>query len=233
MHVLVLQHVPCETMGGLEQALRTSNVTYEYRKLYESAEVPPHVECDGLIVLGGPMNVYEEGQYPFLKADTALIQEAVSFGIPTLGICLGAQLIAKACGARVIKGAQKEIGWYQLNLTPAGRKCRVFQGLPKQFKVFEWHGDTFEIPLGGVNLASSALFPNQSFRVGNAYALQFHLEVSEEMVAAWMDAYAGELVTLAYIDPRKIREETAKYIADLNQVATQFYGNFIHILRNK
>src|SRR5271157_252727 len=230
MHVQVLQHISCETLGGLEQAFEESGVTYEYLELYNGIEVPPHVESNALVVLGGPMNVYEEDEYPFLKDENALIQEALRMGIPILGICLGAQLIAKASGARVTQGKHKEIGWYDLNLTPAGRKSSIFKGFPSQVKVFEWHGDTFEIPVRGTKLASSVLFPNQSFQVSNAFALQFHLEVNAEMVTTWMNTYVSELDSIDYVDAKQIWEETARYIDNLNKLALRFYGNFLNVL---
>jgi GMP synthase (glutamine-hydrolysing) len=106
------------------------------------------------------------------------------------GICLGAQLMAKAAGAKIIAGHRKELGWYDIELTKEGTVDRLFKGFPKRFKAFQWHGDTFEIPKGAVKLASSEIFPNQAFRLCNAYALQFHMEAMKETINEWMAEYA-------------------------------------------
>lgn len=229
--VLALQHVACESMGGLEKALEERGIEYEYFPLYEGMKVPERLMgYDGLIILGGPMNVYEEDKYPFLRNEDALIKRALGDKLPTLGICLGAQLIAKAAGARVTSGKRKEIGWYDLKLTREGKRDRIFRGFEDKFKVFQWHGDTFEIPRGAIKLAGSDLFPNQAYRLANAYALQFHLEVSEAMIYDWMQEYREELASLSYIDANKMREDTKKHIAELNKRAEKFYANFMKVL---
>ncbi len=139
------------------------------------------------------MNVYEEDRYPFLRGKDLLIKEAIQRGKHILGICLGAQLIAKALGAKVTKAPSKEIGWYDVSLTEEGCRDPLFASLPKTFPVFQWHEDTFEIPRGGKLLATSTAVPSQAFRYGeNAYGLQFHLEVTTEMIRAWMEEYEEE-----------------------------------------
>ncbi|MBI5254119.1 MAG: type 1 glutamine amidotransferase [Euryarchaeota archaeon] len=231
MKILALQHVACENMGGLEKALNEKSIEYEYLPLYEGVKVPRNFRgYNGLVILGGPMNVYEEDKYPFLRDENVLIKKALSDKIPTLGICLGAQLIAKACGARVTKGERKEIGWYDLKLTREGERDRIFRGFKQKFKVFQWHGDAFEIPRSAVRLATSDLFPNQAYRIANAYAFQFHLEVSEAMIYDWMEEYKDELASLEYIDAGKIREDTKKHVAELNALAEKFYANFMKVL---
>ncbi len=133
------------------------------------------------------MNVYEEEAYPFLKKEDVFIKEVLREEIPFLGICLGAQLLAKACGARVMKAAQKEVGWYTVDLTKQARQDRLFRRVESPLTVFQWHEDTFDIPDGGVLLGTSALVRNQAFRMGScAYGLQFHVEVSLDMVEKWM-----------------------------------------------
>jgi GMP synthase-like glutamine amidotransferase len=139
------------------------------------------------------MNVYEEDHYPFLREEDLFIKEAIQRGKFVLGICLGAQLIAKALGAKVFKASLKEIGWYDIYLTMIGSKDPLFSNLPKTFPVFQWHGDTFEIPKGGKLIATSTSVPHQAFRYGdNAYGLQFHLEVTEKMIKEWMETYEEE-----------------------------------------
>jgi GMP synthase-like glutamine amidotransferase len=140
------------------------------------------------------MNVYEEDLYPFLREEDLFIKEAIQRGKHILGICLGSQLIAKALGAKVSKAPVKEIGWYDVSLTKIGSQDLLFSNLPKTFSVFQWHGDTFEIPKGGKLLATANSVPHQAFRYGdNTYGLQFHLEVTEEMIHEWMESYEEEL----------------------------------------
>jgi GMP synthase-like glutamine amidotransferase len=139
--------------------------------------------------MGGPMNVYEEDKYPFLKSEDLFIKEAIQSGRSILGICLGSQLIAKALGATVFKAPVKEIGWYEVSLTKEGLKDPLFSGFPKRFSVFQWHEDTFEIPNQAKLIVTSSSVPHQAFRYGgNVYGLQFHLEVTEEMVREWMES---------------------------------------------
>ena len=149
---------------------------------------------------------------------------------PMLGICLGAQLIAKAAGAKVITGHRKELGWYDIGLTKEGTADQLFKGFPKRFKAFQWHGDTFGIPKGGVKLASSEIFPNQAFRLGSAYALQFHIEVMEETINEWMAEYREELESLDYLDAESIGADTKRYMSELHALAENFYENFISAL---
>jgi len=151
-----------------------------------------------VVMLGGPMNVYEEETYPFLKDENLFIKEVLREELPFLGICLGAQLLAKACGARVMKAAQKEVGWYSVELTKQARQDRLFKRVESPLTVFQWHEDTFDIPDGGVLLATSALVRNQAFRMGSsAYGLQFHVEASLDMVKDWMkDEKSGDAETI-------------------------------------
>ncbi len=231
MKVLVIQHVACEGLGGLEGAFHREGMLLDVVNLWRGQELPKTIHnYGGLVILGGPMNVYEESQYPFLRDEGDLISEAISKGTPALGICLGAQLIAKACGARVTSGARKEIGWHDLFLTPDGEGDRIFSHFPRKFKVFQWHGDTFEIPRGATHLAASDLFPHQAFRYYNAYALQFHLEVDEGMIQAWLQENAAELASLPYIQPDHVLADTQANIAGLHQIAEGFYEQFLNLL---
>jgi len=173
--ILIFKHVPFEGPGTFQDALKEREIRYREINLYEEASPANLDGCRGLIVMGGPMNVYEENEYPFLKDEDRLIKEALAKKLPMIGVCLGAQLMAKAAGAKVTKGGKKEIGWYPLHITEEANSDPVFKALPKEVEVFQWHGDTFDIPKGAVRLASSDLFPNQAFRIGdNAYAFQFH-----------------------------------------------------------
>ena len=225
---LVLQHIGCEDLGTIEQAMIHRGISYRYVRLFDGDPLPEDIKnYSGLIILGGPMNVYEEDVYPYLKGEDILIKEAIKRRIPVLGICLGGQLIAKATGAKVNKGAKKEIGWYDLLLTPGGKADKVFKNSPERLTVFQWHGDTFDIPSDATHLAGSVLFPNQAFRIGdNIYGLQFHLEVTQKMISRWINEYKDELSSLDYIDPEKIIKDTDKYIKTLSQHAELFYNRF-------
>ena len=225
---LVLQHIGCEDLGTIEQAMIHRGISYRYVRLFDGDPLPEDIKnYSGLIILGGPMNVYEEDVYPYLKDEDILIKEAVKRRIPVLGICLGGQLIAKATGAKVNKGTKKEIGWYDLLLTPGGKADKVFKNSPERLTVFQWHGDTFDIPSDATLLAGSVLFPNQAFRIGdNIYGLQFHLEVTQKMISRWINEYKDELSSLDYIDPEKIIKDTDKHIKTLSQHAELFYNRF-------
>jgi GMP synthase-like glutamine amidotransferase len=143
-------------------------------------------EIEGVVSLGGPMNVYEEKEFPFLKEEDIFIKEAVKKEIPFLGICLGSQLIAKACGARVRKSPVKEVGWFKVALEPTVEDDPLFEGLAGSLEVFQWHEDTFDIPSGGVLLAKGGDCPHQAFRIGRSvYGIQFHIEVTERIIADW------------------------------------------------
>ncbi|MEK6545488.1 MAG: type 1 glutamine amidotransferase [Nitrospinota bacterium] len=231
--VLVLKHISIEGGGTIEDYLKSNGWKIDIRELQDGDSVPSKIDYDGVVILGGPMNVYEEDKYPFLKDEDRLIKELIKKEIPTLGICLGAQLIAKAAGAKVTKNIvrqihQKEIGWYKINLTDAGKKDPVFKGIGESFDVFQWHGDTFGIPENGTLLATAELCTNQALRVGkNTYGLQFHMEVTEDMIYKWIDSYDEELQSLkGVIDVEKIRKDTVKNFSAYKDRALTFCKNF-------
>jgi GMP synthase-like glutamine amidotransferase len=169
------------------------------------------------------MNVYEEDRYPFLKCEDLFIKETIQRGKRILGICLGAQLIAKALGSTVTKSPVKEIGWCEVSLTEEGLKDPLFTALPKAFPVFQWHEDTFETPKLGTRLATSTAVPNQAFRYGdNAYGLQFHLEVTMEMIREWTDEYGEGTPSLR----TEILQVTEKEFGNFTARGNRFFNNF-------
>ena len=193
MKVLIIKHIEIEGPGLIEYCLRHEKIPYQILTLNPSVCLPKPDDFTHIVIMGGPMNVYEEDHYPFLRDEDLFIKEAIQRGKFILGICLGAQLIAKALGAKVLKAPVKEIGWYDVSLTRIGSIDPLFSHLPKTFSVFQWHEDTFEIPHSATLITTSALVPYQAFRYGdNAYGLQFHLEVTQEMIREWMETYEEE-----------------------------------------
>src|SRR5881396_1810153 len=192
--LLVLQHIGCEPLGLIEPALKERGMEYRYVRPFASEPIPKDLSgWNGLIALGGPMSANDGERLGFIADELRLLTKMLEAGMPVLGICLGAQLIAKAAGAEVTAGEEKEIGWYPLTLTEEGKKDRLLTGLPDPFPVFHWHGETFAIPRGAVRLAGSERYSNQAFRLGEqVYGLQFHLETTAAMIIEWLDLYRDE-----------------------------------------
>ena len=206
MRVVAFRHVPFEGLGLIHPALEEGGISVELADLYrEGATVPEAAEAAGLIFMGGPMSANDD--LPYLRQEIQIIQQAAARGQPVLGICLGSQLLAKALGARVYRNSVKEIGWFDVQLTDAGRQDPVLSGLDGGETVFHWHGETFELPEGAEWLAYSERCHHQAYRVAsNLYGLQFHLEVTPEMIADWcaQDANCGDVRELdAPLDPKR------------------------------
>ena len=235
MKVLVLRHVLHEHLGTLAEALIANNITYEYVNFYENENPDVSLnDISGLIILGGPMNVYETDRYLYLEMEDRLIKQVIEKDAPVLGICLGAQLIAKALGAKVIKNKEKEIGWYPLKITEEGSKDKLFRHCYTEEIVFQWHGDTFEIPEGGVHLAESSMCTNQAFRYrDNVYGLQFHIEVTPEMILEWLNVPENQKEILSLrekINPELIKTEIPRFIGRLNSLAENVFREFCGIV---
>ena len=232
--LLVCQHVAYEILGTLDPLLREGGFRIRYVNFGRDPHAKPDLEGYGaLVVLGGPMNVDQFDRYPHLDTEVRLIHDAMARRVPVLGICLGAQLIAKALGARVRRNHVKEIGWYDLTLTPHGKDDPVLGHLGGTEKIFQWHGDTFDIPPGAVHLASSESCANQAFRYGdNVYGFQFHLEVDEAVVKRWLEVpiHRREIESLnGAIDPEVIRHETPGYIGRSLELSERIFGSLIEI----
>jgi GMP synthase (glutamine-hydrolysing) len=181
-----------------------------------------------LIILGGPMGVYDEEQFPFLRWEKRIIRAAIDEAVPLLGVCLGAQLIAVALGAEVYHGPVKEIGWSPISITPHGQVDSLLGYLPESATVFQWHGDGFDLPSRAVRLASSVNFENQAFRLGKSiYGLQFHLEVTPRMIERWIDQRSKDLAQAPYVLPEKIVADTQSYAPTLKYYAERFLSEFV------
>lgn len=192
--ILVIKHIDIEGPGSIEKFLSNTAQSIKVIDLSAGQKLPANLKgIEAVISLGGPMNVYEEDKYPFLKEEDKFLKEAVKEEIPVLGICLGAQLLAKASGAKVKKSDYKEVGWYRVELTEEGKKDPLFKNVPEELCVFQWHEDTFDVPKGGVLLVKGSFCLNQAFRFGrNAYGLQFHMETTPEMIESWINEYTKE-----------------------------------------
>jgi len=235
--VLALRHVAHEGLGTIEDAFRQHQVVFSVVDLFKDSLRTFHPEqLAGLVVMGGPMNVDETDQHPFLADEVKWLQQAVDVQLPVLGVCLGSQLLAKALGAKVWPNRVKEIGWYDIELTDAARTDALLADSQPVQRVFQWHGDTFDLPDGAVQLARSVQCEQQAFRYGpSAYALQFHIEMTSEIVADWLanDGNCGELASLDYIDPEAIRRETPDRIGPLQSLAHRVLGRFATMCKQR
>jgi GMP synthase (glutamine-hydrolysing) len=225
-HALVLSHVAFEDLGSLETPLRERGFEIE-SVLAATVRFPlPQAEsCDLLVVLGGPIGVYDDQDYPFLIDEIACIRERLAARKPILGICLGAQMMAAALGARVYPGKNgAEIGWFPLKaapnvLTPAWFAPLLTPGV----SVFHWHGDTFDLPPGALHLAKSEMYENQAFAIGYfALGLQFHPEVSAAGLESWYVGHASELHH-AGIAAASLRHAAQEHAPALEEAAARFW----------
>lgn len=216
---LVIMHVESEGPGSLGEFLQSYGFRLQTVKLYKEEKLPRNVQkFDAIVSMGGHMSVHDEKLYPFLKDEKEFLRRAVDKNIPILGICLGAQMIAHACGASIEKSSENEVGWKEVFVTNEGRRDILFQGLPDTLQVFQWHEDTFDMPHGGTLLAIGKECPHQAFRYRNAYGLQFHIEVTQYILTEWFE---GQQECDDYINVFKRIER------DYCTRAKMIYANFI------
>jgi GMP synthase-like glutamine amidotransferase len=235
MRVLVFQHIACEHPGIFRDFLKTDGIHYDAVELDEGEAIPALDGYDALWVMGGPMDVWEEDQHPWLITEKAAIREAVvDRKLPYFGLCLGHQLLASALGTEVGKMAAPEVGLLGVELTEAGRKDPLMAGLPAQQTALQWHGaEVKALPAGAVALASSPLCAIQAMRVGpHAYGLQYHVELTSHTVPEWgeVPAYACALDdTLGKGALPRLRDDAAKQMPEFNRTAKQLYDNFMRL----
>lgn len=221
--LVALRHVPFEGLDSFETLLSHADFAIEYidipcTDLRDDEIVTP----DLVVVLGGPIAAYDEARFPFVQRECALIADRLASRKPTLGICLGSQLIARALGARVFSGDEKEIGWGALSLSEAGAMSALRHLDGALTPVLHWHGDTFDVPPGASLLASTPRYPNQAFSWGGcALGLQFHPEVTARALEAWYVGHAVELA-IEHIDIPSLRLESRAYASQLASYAELF-----------
>jgi GMP synthase-like glutamine amidotransferase len=192
---LIVQHVAPEGSYAIGDALTSAGVGIDLRQVFAGDRLPLNAaDFEGLVIMGGPMSASSDDGFPTRRAELDLIADAVARGKPTLGVCLGAQLLALACGGRVHPGAAgPEVGWAPVLLSESAATDPLLAGLPSPLTVLHWHWDTFEVPAEAVNLAGSARYANQAFRTGsNAWGFQFHLEIDEAAVGAFLEAFGSD-----------------------------------------
>ena len=225
--ILSIRNINIETLGTLEPLFLSDGFQIEEVNAQKDRVPFSPGQYNAIVILGGPMSAYDNLSY--LAREQELIRNAIRKEIPVLGICLGSQLIAQAIGGRVHRGPKKEIGWSQVILTPNGDKS-LFNGIRhKTLRVFQWHGDTYDLPETAKIMASSTLYP-QAFRFGSAFGIQFHLEVDGEMIRTWLQEYSEEL-SRELINPRDIiLSNESRNIEELKNTCKVVYSNFSKLI---
>ena len=209
MYIHSIHHVAFEGLGSIEPWIRQHGHNLTSTHPYRGEALPPTLESDLLIVMGGPMNIYEEETFPWLKEEKRFIGRTIDQGGRVLGICLGAQLLANVLGARVYANKEKEIGWFPVKTTDAAATSTIFSDFPESTMAFHWHGDTFDIPRGAQHIARSTACENQAFIYDERIVgLQFHLETTPESTRQLIANCGDELVSGPYI------QDAATMLAD-------------------
>ena len=231
--LLVLQHLDCEPPAAYEDELLDRGLALERVRLDEGDELPDWRAYSAIVAMGGPMGAYDDALHPWLGPEKRLIADAVRAGKPFWGVCLGAQLLAASLGANVAPGPAPEVGVLPVELTADAARDPVFAAAPASFPAFQWHGDTFELPTGAVQLARSRMYEQQAFVFANAYALQFHLEVDSELAAEWGDvpAYAQDLQRVPDTSLPALIEQIARVEPTAVPLARELFARWlVHVV---
>lgn len=229
--VISLQHVNCETPGLIEEALKSKSYSVESIQSFRGQPVPKDLgAASGLVVMGGPMGVYEFARFPFLRDEMRLIERTLREEKPVLGVCLGSQLLAGTLGSAVGKGPHKEIGWYPVMLTESSSDDPLLKAANRSFMAYHWHGDAFGVPAGATSLASSARTACQGFRYGrNAYGFLFHMEITPEILNGMLSAF-GEELEEEQISADAIRQQAAEHLSRLQTVGRLVFEGWAGLL---
>jgi len=229
---LVVQHVEPERPYAIGDALAAAGVTVDLRRVFAGEPLPADVAgFGGLVVMGGPMSAHRDEGFPTRRAELDLLVDGLAHGVPTLGVCLGAQLLALAAGGKVFPGTNgPEVGWAPIELTEQAGDDPILARLPDRLTVLHWHGDTYEGPPGSVPLAASTRYDGQAFRIGpRAWGLQFHLEVDDAAVAAFLAAFGEDAVT-AGTSPEAIEAETGAALQELGPHRAEVLARFAQLV---
>lgn len=234
---MVFQHVGHEPLGTLNPLLKSAGFRIRYVNFGRDPQSTPSLEgYNGLVVLGGPMGVYEAHTRPHLKVEMQAIESALKKQIPVLGICLGAQLLAHVLGAAVHKADQPEMGWHHIHLTDAGQKDPLFRLYGSNEWLFQLHQDGFEVPKAATHLAFSDLFAGQAFRYGErAYGFQFHLEADQPMIHRWLSISENlrllQRAQRSGLTAEQIKRETETYIQRSLVLSRETFSRFIDLFQ--
>lgn len=228
MRIHLVQHVAYEGPANIEAWAKANGHNFSKSVLYYDEDFPKLKDFDWLFIIGGPMGVYEEKDYPWLKREKAFIKEAIDNKKVVIGICLGAQLIADVLGGKVTKNDNKEIGWFPVKLTPEAKKSVLFKNFPDKFMAFHWHGDTFQIPSGAIKIASSEGCPSQAFEYnGRVIGMQFHLEATDDSINRIMKNNMEDITDGKFIQkPADIRSKT-EYLKEINGLMSILFDNIL------
>jgi GMP synthase-like glutamine amidotransferase len=226
--IRIFRHVACEGPGYLGTFLDRHAIPYEVVCIDQGIPVPHDLrKVSGLVFMGGAMSVNDP--LDWVAAELELIREAHVKDVPVMGICLGAQLLSKALGGQVTRGASMEIGWHPVEIRDGCDGSDWLCGLPKRFVAFHWHGETFTSPKGSIHLLGSSCFPNQAFAIGKTLATQFHLEMSENMVQQWIRLYGTDLArpSRCVQDAQTITENLERKLHELHRISDLLYGRWV------
>ena len=217
LRIHYFQHVPYEGLGCIEDWLVKNNHQISCTQFHKSDELPDFESFDWLIIMGGPMGIYDDDKFDWLKREREFIKETIVKNKIVIGICLGSQFIADALGAKVYKNNEKEIGWFDINLPNKGKENWLFGNFETNFKVFHWHGDTFSLPEKSIHLAMSKGCLNQAFLFGEkVLGLQFHFEVTETSLLGMLENGKEELIENKYIQDKEMIIKMAKEYIPIN-----------------
>ena len=230
--VLFIKHIPIEGSETIGAFFARRGISCRDVDLSKGDSLPDSLDgIEAVVSLGGPMNVYEEDKYPFLRDENIFIQKILKAEIPFLGICLGSQLLAKACGAKVTKSPQKEIGFDQIQLSREGKEDPLFAGLDEEIDVYQWHEDMWRVPKNGILLAMGKGCPHQAFKVGPcAYGFQFHIEITDKSIREWSDEYFSPDDRAGQKKKAAMLKQYSKKQPEFLAAAERIYLNFFHLM---
>jgi GMP synthase-like glutamine amidotransferase len=232
---LVVQHAEPESAFTIADALEAAGVSVDTRRVFEGDALPKTATgLDGLVVMGGSMAAYSDEGFPSRNDELTLLADAIRTGKPTLGVCLGAQLVAVAAGGSAYRGTSGgEIGWLGVTATEEVREDALFAGVPQELTVLQWHNDTFDLPPGAALLMNSPNYPNQAFRMGDVvWGLQFHLEVDVPALEGFLDAFASELHDVPN-EPEQMRRDAPSAVDALGPWRDLVFGRFARLVADR